>query len=337
MKRSVVVVLSFIGLMACAQLSTMGFRARVILDGERSTTIENEPQVHQQRHFATLPPESSDVVLFVLGDWGSGSAIQRDVARAMALHARGTRPHAIISTGDNFYPSGVSSVSDRLFRERWEKTYADSSLQVQWIVALGNHDYRGSIAAQLEYSRLQPRWYLPAPYYTTTVSAGANVVALFVLDTDSLLSNDANRMRQLQWLDSVLGNSSAGTRIVIGHHPLRSYGFYGDNRMLVEQLKPILDRHGVVLYLCGHEHDLQIIEHPNDRFTCVVSGGGGHARRTRYGEYSRAAWTGGGFVILRCKLDGRVVIQLVSRQGTVVAEHSASIRVHRQGLEPRTR
>ncbi len=317
MRRALAIVAPLLVLTACIEWRAIGFYSQALLDGENSTTTEDAPPLR-----ASLCPTfgtDSDVVrLFVLGDWGSGTPIQHAVARAMAQHARIEHPHAVITTGDNFYPAGVESPDDPLFFQRWESVYADSSLLVPWIIALGNHDHRGTIAAQIAYSAMNARWYLPAPYYTTVVKAGRTTVALFVLDTDSLLSDRANRQRQLRWLDSALSATDATVKIVVGHHPLRSYGLYGDTHTLVEQLKPILDRCGVRLYLCGHDHDLQLIAKPDDRFACVVSGAGGKARRTRYGEYTRFAWTGGGFAYLACRADSSVVVQFVARTGQVL-------------------
>ncbi|GIV53832.1 MAG: acid phosphatase [Candidatus Kapaibacterium sp.] len=337
MRRALRLVTPLLLLVACAEWRAVEFYARAVFDGEHSTSVEDAPPIVP----ASCPSFASDsavVRLFVIGDWGSGSALQRAVAHAMASLARSQRPHAVISTGDNFYPSGVSSVGDVLFRQRWEEIYADSALQVPWIVALGNHDHRGSIAAQIAYSTLNQWWYMPAPYYTISLTAGSTTVAVFVMDTDSLLTDRHNRFRQLRWLDSALGRVSATVKIVVGHHPLRSYGIYGDTRLLVRMLKPILDRHDVALYLCGHDHDLQLILHPEDRFACVVSGGGGKARRTRYGAFTRFAWTGGGFAYLACRPDRSVVVTFIGRTGrllwcdTIQPPHASHIRMneHRQ-------
>lgn len=317
MRRSLAIVAPLLLLTACIEWRAVGFYSRALLDGENSTTTENTPPIMPSQ-CPSFGADSTIVRLFVLGDWGSGLPIQRAVARAMAQRARIEHPHAVITTGDNFYPSGVDSPDDPLFYQRWESVYADSSLQVPWIIALGNHDHRGNIAAQIAYSAKNTRWFLPAPYYATIIKAGTTTVSLYVLDTDSLLDDSANRQRQLRWLDSALAATDATVKIVVGHHPLRSYGLYGDTRTLVEQLKPILDRRRVRLYLCGHDHDLQLIVHPNDRFACVVSGAGGKARRTRYGEYTRFAWTGGGFAYLACRADSSVVVQFVARTGQVL-------------------
>ena len=49
-------------------------------------------------------------------------------------------------------------------------------------------------------------------------------------------------------------------------------GEHGDTQQLRELLLPLLDRFGVDLYLCGHDHTLQHIEYKNTHF--VVSGNG---------------------------------------------------------------
>ncbi len=327
-------IVTLLALGACIHWQSLGFYSRVVLDGENSYAVEDAPTV-RARSLGSFGSDSACVRLFVVGDWGSGMATQFAVARAMALVARAERPHAVISTGDNFYPSGVASAQDPLFHTRWEQVYADSALLVPWIIALGNHDHRGSIDAQIAYGQHNRRWYLPAPYYAVTIPAAQTAVALFVLDTDELLSDRSSRRRQLRWLDSALAVTTATVKIVVGHHPLRSYGLYGDTKLLVEQLKPILDRHGVMLYLCGHDHDIQVIEHPADRFVCVVSGNGGKSRRTRYGAFTKVAWTGGGFVYLACRADTSVVAQVITSNAHAI--WSDTLGVHRQGLEPRTR
>jgi hypothetical protein len=64
----------------------------------------------------------------------------------------------IVSTGDNFYPSGVASVQDPLWKRSFEDVYTAFSLQEEWYPVLGNHDYDGDAQAQIEYSRISRRW-----------------------------------------------------------------------------------------------------------------------------------------------------------------------------------
>ncbi len=245
-------------------------------------------------------PEATDTTLrwLVLGDWGTGGQIQRRVARAMAEVARRAPVHWILSTGDNFYPSGVRSADDPRWESHFERVYAESSLRVPWYPVLGNHDYRGHPDAQVAYSQRNRLWRMPARYYTHEHTLPDGTPVLFVaLDTQELLTGpDTARRRQLQWLERTLRRFSRGWKFAVGHHPLRSAGAYGENAQLLRLLKPLFDRYGVAAYFCGHEHDLQLLRHPDDRFVCVISGAGGGVRSTSYGPFTLFAAAQPGFV-----------------------------------------
>lgn len=90
---------------------------------------------------------------------------------------------------------------------------------------------------------------------------------------------------------------------------------------MLTHVKPLLDQGGVQAYLCGHDHDLQIIQHPADAFACVISGGGGGCRTTAWGAHSKAVATGGGFAVLHVDekaLYAQVVDSSASNRGTVL-------------------
>ena len=106
--------------------------------------------------------QTGDLHFLVVGDWGQASEPQRQVAGAMAQVAGQGGARFVISTGDNFYPRGVGSVSDPQFRDAFEEVYAAPSLQAPWYVVLGNHDYEGSPNAEIAYSSRSPRWRMPA-------------------------------------------------------------------------------------------------------------------------------------------------------------------------------
>ena len=59
----------------------------------------------------------------------------------------------IISTGDNFYESGVDSVENSQWKTSYENVYSGKGLQKNWCVVLGNHDYSGNSNAQITYSQ----------------------------------------------------------------------------------------------------------------------------------------------------------------------------------------
>ena len=55
----------------------------------------------------TYDASKTDLVFFVVGDWGrAGNDNQRRTARLMADVAGCMPPAFVVSTGDNFYPSG---------------------------------------------------------------------------------------------------------------------------------------------------------------------------------------------------------------------------------------
>lgn len=245
--------------------------------------------------FASRARDAGEPFSFlVIGDWGSGSPLQRKVGQSMAAVAKDTGAIFVLSTGDNIYPSGVSSATDKQWKQKFVDVYSGVSLP--WWAILGNHDHRGNVDAQVDYSNVNAAWHMPGRTWSQEfeiTSVTKCIVA--ALDTTPIMQQKDGWREQLQWLDGVLTSTSAAVRVVAGHHPLRSYGLYGDQQHLVKHLKPILDKHAVQLYCCGHDHDLQVIRNPEDHFTCLVSGGGGGSRPTSSGAFSKASLTGGGF------------------------------------------
>ena len=232
----------------------------------------------------------------VVGDWGRrGESHQREVGRAMETAAAELASRFVLSVGDNFYPDGVESVTDSHWKESFNDVYSGPHLQTPWYVALGNHDYHGNPQAQLDYARTSPRWRMPKRYYKVDdaglIAAG---VDLFCLDTSPMLDDYAERIshysgkpvvfehpaEQLAWLDAALGASKARWKLVYGHHTIRSGGSgHGDTPELVANLLPILQKHGVQAYICGHDHDLQYIV--RDGLQYVLTGAGSEVRPVR--------------------------------------------------------
>ena len=66
---------------------------------------------------------------YIIGDWGrQGEEGQQEVADMMAKAAKVIEPEFIISTGDNFYPNGVASVHDPVWKTSFEDVYHHFSL-----------------------------------------------------------------------------------------------------------------------------------------------------------------------------------------------------------------
>ncbi len=246
-----------------------------------------------------LAAPSSALTFLGVGDWGrDGAYHQSDVARQMGVTASALGARFVFSVGDNFYDDGVQSVDDPKWRTSFEDVYTAPSLQVPWRVALGNHDYHGRPEAQIAYSRVSKRWRMPDRYFVVSERApDGTTLDLFVTDTSPMVRRyweggeaktrvaDQDVTAQLKWLDAALAASKADWKIVIGHHPVYTGGEHGDTAELVAHVLPLLKRHGVPLYVNGHDHDLQHIE--RDGMTFVCTGAGSKVRVSAATEGSR--------------------------------------------------
>ena len=83
---------------------------------------------------------------------------------------------------------------------------------------------------------------------------------------------------QLNWLRRQLAASQAPWKVVVGHHPLYSEGFYGDDPGLIARLAPLFKSYGVQLYINGHDHNYARTP-PLNGTTYVTVGGGGASLR----------------------------------------------------------
>ena len=90
---------------------------------------------------------TSGMKLIVVGDWGDirpeGIVNQQAVADQMATWCEVVdQCEFIISTGDNFYPQGVTAPDDPRFNTSWLDVYNQPSLvDKTWYISIGNHDH----------------------------------------------------------------------------------------------------------------------------------------------------------------------------------------------------
>ena len=233
---------------------------------------------------AEAPPGA----FLALGDWGyGGRKRQSDVAAAMGVAAAEIGSRFVLSVGDNFYPAGVQSVADPHWKTSFEDVYAAPSLQTPWFAALGNHDHRGSVGAQIGYSLVSDRWRMPSRYFKlSSTETGIPDLDIFVIDTTALLKGSAETFQQLRrgrlppghaerqvaWLELALRESSAPWKIVVGHHPIYSGGHHGSTPEVLARVEPLLEAHGVQAYLCGHDHALQHIRVGRVDYICTGAG-----------------------------------------------------------------
>jgi len=251
---------------------------------------------------------------FVLSDWGfSGSDTQRSVASEMGRVSKLVGLNFILTCGDNFQTAGVDSVNDPLWFDNYENVYNDSSLQVPWHPALGNHDYMGNPDAQVDYSINSKTWKMPARYYSFVEKANTrNAVRFIVLDTQGLIQDYQNltdttaydSIPQYHWLKHLLSGVKEQWIIVTGHHPVFSASnHHGDTYEMKKLIKPLFDQYLVDFYICGHDHHFEHATATGKKTDYIVTGTGGSPRPEDKNERTVYSMSAPGFTYISIKKD----------------------------------
>lgn len=233
---------------------------------------------------------------YVANDLGrNGYYDQKPIAELMGTMAEEIGPEFVLATGDIHHFEGVRSVSDPLWMTNYELIYSHPELMIDWFPVLGNHEYRGNTQAVMDYSNVSRRWTMPSRYYTKVFKEEGTSVRIVWVDTAPLIDKyreesdtypDACKQdmnKQLAWIDSVLTASKEDWVIVAGHHPVYAETPKDESERsnLQERLDPILRRHKVDLYICGHIHNFQHIRRPDSSIDYVVNSAGSLSRKVK--------------------------------------------------------
>lgn len=204
---------------------------------------------------------SADSLRFLAtGDSGSGNAHQRAVGQRMGDAHRRTPVNLVLMAGDNIYPDGDLALVEGTFHRPYAALLRAG---VPFHAVLGNHDIRtanGEPQIAFPPFGMKGRWY--------TLRRGP--VQFFLLDTNG----NVRWQHQRPWLQQALATSTAPWKVVVGHHPIRSSGFYGDDPAAIARLTPLFRRYGVQLYINGHDHHYERTR-PIDGTTYLTVGNGG--------------------------------------------------------------
>ncbi len=256
----------------------------------------------------------------VIGDAGSGTRRQLEIARQMEKYYEHTPFASVLVLGDNVYEVGCPS----LFEERIEQPYQPLFEKgVRFYPVLGNHDVnRGYGDQQLAY------WGVPSCFYSFKLGN----VEFFALDTMILMPKyygaylhnlDLARERaekQMRWLDQSLQQSRAEMKVVYGHYPLYTSGSHqAGAKGMRKILEPLLVKHQVDIYFAGHEH-LYEQSKPIAGVRHFTSGAAGKRSRTYlpFALHPREkVIPKHHFMVFEITLEG-LQYQVISRQGRVL-------------------
>ncbi|KMT66104.1 acid phosphatase [Catenovulum maritimum] len=293
---------------------------------------------YQQNTIANLQQLDDSINFVVIGDWGrNGHYQQQAVANQMDNLMYWLDGDFIISTGDNFYPNGISSVNDPYLQTSFEQVYSGPNLFEPWYLTLGNHDYRGSVLAQIAYTKISQRWNLPERYYSKTfklenqgdIASNNNQILIVFLDTspfeadyqtnDKYISvRSQNAEEQLNWMEQQLSSSHAKWKLVVGHHPMYSSGKrFGKTESIRQTLEDRLEAHQVDAYIAGHEHDLQHNKVKGKQLHHFISGAGATTRPVKNRSFTRFAKAESGVMAVSVNSQ-KLLVQMVNAQGQVI-------------------
>lgn len=290
----------------------------------------NRPVSNAALHIIDSSNRTAGTNFLVFGDWGRrGNTTQKSIATQMALTAQKTKPDFILVTGDNFYETGVTSVEDSHWEASYKEVYNHPELQVDWYLALGNHDYQGDVQSQIAYTNMDKRWNIPDRYYSIEKPIDPlHNVRFVVIDSSpfydpyyeqSKYANvwDQDSLQQINWIDETLENSTANWNIVISHHPPFTSGMRRNQEQFVQRhVKRLMDKHNVDAMFSGHEHDLQH-QKPEGNTHYFVSGSASDARDVSELDFTKFAAGIPGFMSVTL-YHNRMIVQAIDASGTIL-------------------
>jgi len=274
----------------CAGVQTTGGPATVEAPPAGSTAI------------VPLPNKSGSLKFAVLGDFGTASKRQYELAAEMAKFYTGFKFDFVILVGDNLY--GAERPQD--FKAKFEDPYKPLlDAGVKFYAALGNHDAR----AQRYYKPFNMGGEL---YYS--FKAPNEKVRFLVLDSTYPVPE------QIAWLEKALKDSSDDWKIVYFHHPIYSSGErHGSDLKLRETLEPLFIKYNVSVVFTGHDHFYERIKPQNGIVHFVVGSGGMLA----VGDILKTDLTAKGFdtdqAFMAVEISGdKMYFNAISRPGEIV-------------------
>ena len=280
-----------------------------------------------------------DINLFIANDLGrNGYYEQKPIAELMGKMGEEIGPEAVIAAGDVHHFEGVISTQDPLWMTNYELIYSHPELMISWLPVLGNHEYRGSTQAVLDYRNVSRRWEIGGRYYTKVYDDNGVSIRLVLIDTTPLINRyhhdstypdvDSQDIdAQLKWIDETLNAAKEDWVIVVGHHPMYAQTKKDEieQKDMQSRLLPILQRYKdkVTLYVCGHIHNFQHIRRGNDGIDYVVNTSASLARKVSATEGTVFCSPSEGFSVVSATKQ-QLNLYMIDKTGNVIHQINKS-------------
>lgn len=269
---------------------------------------------------------------YLCNDLGrNGYYEQKNIAELMGHMAETIDPECVLAAGDVHHFEGVESTSDPLWLTNYELVYSHPELMLPWYPMLGNHEYRGNTQAVIDYSQVSRRWMMPARYYSRSFTDDGVSIRFVMIDTTPLIDKYRNdpetypdavkqdMERQLQWLDSTLTAAKEQWVVVIGHHPI--YAETGKSTSertdMQARVEPILRRHHVDIYACGHIHNFQHLRAAGSDIDYVVNSSASLSRKVNAIEGTQYCSPEAGFSIIAAT-ESTLDLHFIGKEGKAI-------------------
>ena len=260
--------------------------------------------------------QSTSVRFAVIGDYGTGSQAESDVANLV----KSWNPNFIVTVGDNNYDSGAASTIDQNIGQYYHSfifpyigKYGAGAPVNRFFPALGNHDWGTSGAKPyLDYFVLPGK----ERYYDFTWGP----VQFFVVDSDPH-EPDGTSAGSIQglWLQSMLSASKARWKLVTMHHPPYSSGStHGSSSWMQWPYQAW----GATAVLAGHDHEYECIV--KNGFPYFVAGLGGNSIYSFATPQSGSElrYNGDYGAMLVDASDASITFKFINRKGVVIHTHT---------------
>lgn len=303
------------------------------------------------------------IVRFIaIGDTGTGSDGQYKVAKAVEKVCASKGCDFALGLGDNIYESGVDSVDDEQWLEKFEKPY--ENLDFPFYMTLGNHDNsyfagggltnrKGEFQVDYHYKkdRFSDKWNMPARYYhfSAPLNDKQPLVDFFSLDSNPLAAlSDLNhkywqlpyKKKHAKWFDEKIKTTLGKWKIAFAHHPYMSNGRHGNAGLydyvagLGSVYKDFLEQevcNRVDVIIAGHDHDMQWLRpvQPCGKTFHIVSGAGAKTRSFSNPDRNQSYWQADetlGFFYIEIEGDEfRGTAYQVNGEGQAVVAHQQTL------------
>jgi len=237
----------------------------LVLVGQGATRLQQAAQPAQPgAALALTVPNKEDSLKFaVLGDFGTGSKQQYELAAQMnRVHDQ--FPFELVTlVGDNLY--GSERPQD--FRKKFEDPYKSLlDAGVKFYASLGNHD-------DPQEQRNYKLFNMDGKQYYTFKPSTKQSVRFFVLESSYL------KPEQIAWFEKELQASDSDWKIPYFHHPPYSSGErHGSDTQMRDVLEPLFLKYNVSVVLTGHDHFYERTK-PQKGIVYFVCGSGGQLRK----------------------------------------------------------